>query len=448
MTQEQNFENGSMGKLIAQMGIPSIISMIVVVIYNMADTFFVGQTHNDMMVAAVSLAAPMFTLMITVGTLIGSGGCSVISNVLGAGNKERAKKISSFCAYAAIGTGMFFTIILLLFTKPILLMIGATENTIQLAASYTRWIAAGAAFIIFSNTLSNLIRAEGSSKQSMIGNLIGTVVNIILDPIMILGMNMGVRGAAIATVIGNMCACAYYCSYFRKRPSTQLSISLKDFAMGNKIAVSVFAIGTPGALGNLLMSVSNIFMNRLLVGYGDNAVAAMGVGMKVGMIVVMLQMGLASGVLPILSFNYGAGNMKRVKECFKKTGATCFGLGVVLTAVCFFACEPIVSSFVSGSEAIELSVKITTAIILAGPFIGLYYLCISILQAFKKSVVPIIVSLLRQGIVYVPAMYITNYLWGLNGLIYTQAISDYIAIFAALISCAVVMKRQLSLKNN
>lgn len=440
MTQEKNFGTGSMWKHIAQMGIPSIISMIVVVVYNMADTFFVGQTHNDMMVAAVSLAAPIFSLMITIGTLVGTGGCSVISNALGEGNKERAKKISSFCVYAAIGIGLIFTVILLLFTEPILFMMGATENTIQLAASYTRWIAIGAVFIIFSNALSNLIRSEGAAKESMIGNLIGTVVNIILDPIMILGLGMGVRGAAIATVIGNMCSSLYYLVYFKRKPSTLLSISPKDFSAKDNIGLSVFAIGTPGALGNLLMSISNIFMNRLLVGYGDNAVAAMGVAMKVGMIAVMLQMGLASGVLPILSFNYGAGNMKRVKECFKKTGVMCLCLGVALTAVCSFACEPIVSSFVSGAEVIELGIRMTIAIILAGPFIGLYYLCISIMQALGKSVIPIIISLLRQGIVYVPSMYLMNYLMGLDGLIYTQAISDYIAVLAALISCAVILK--------
>lgn len=370
MKQEQNFGNDSIGKLIAKMGIPAVISMVVVVIYNMADTFFVGQTHNDMMVAAVSLAAPIFTLMITIGTLIGSGGCSVISNALGAGNEERAKQISSFCAYAAIIAGLLFTAVLLLFTEPVLFAMGATENTVSFAASYTRLIAVGAAFIIFSNTLSNVIRAEGSSTESMIGNLIGTIVNIVLDPVMILGLGMGVQGAAIATVIGNICACVYYLIYFRRKKTTQLSISIKDFSIGNGAAISVFAIGTPGALGNLLMSISNVFMNRLLAGYGDNAVAAMGVGMKVGMITVMLQMGLATGVLPILSYNYGAGNINRVKETIKKSGAVCLCLGIVLTAVCFLNCQPLVLAFVSGTEAIELGVAMTKAIILAAPFIG------------------------------------------------------------------------------
>lgn len=441
MTEVNDFGKGSIWKWIAKMGIPSIISMVVVVVYNMADTFFVGQTHNDMMVAAVSLSAPIFTLMITIGTLIGSGGCSVISNALGSSNRERAKHISSFCTFAAIGIGILFAIILLIFVKPILLAIGATENTLDFAVDYTRWIAIGAVFIIFSNTMSNVIRAEGSSKESMIGNLIGTITNIILDPVMILGMNLGVQGAAIATVIGNICACIYYLIYFKYKTDTALSLSIKNFSYKDKIATSVFGIGIPGALGNLLMSFSNIFMNLLLVRYGDNAIAAMGVCMKVGMIVVMLQMGLATGVLPILSFNYGAGNINRLKEIIRKSGIVCLGLGITLTVICFFACQPIVASFVTGSEVIELGVMMTKAIILSGPFIGLYYLCISVMQALGKSIIPIIVSLLRQGIVFIPLMYILNFLFGLNGLIYTQAVSDYIAILVAILSCVAILKQ-------
>lgn len=263
MKEAQDLSRGSVWKQVARMGIPAIISMIVVVVYNMADTFFVGQTHNDMMVAAVSLAAPIFSLMITVGTLIGSGGCSVISSALGSGSGVRARQISSFCAYAAIGAGLLFAAVLTAFTEQILLAMGATEYTLAMATGYTRWIAAGAVFIIFSNTLSNVIRAEGTAQESMIGNLIGTVANMVLDPIMILGMDMGVAGAAIATVLGNICACLYYLHYFRSRKDSLLSVSIKDFAVGDRIAVSVFAIGVPGALGNLLMSVSNISAHRL-----------------------------------------------------------------------------------------------------------------------------------------------------------------------------------------
>lgn len=441
MSEVEQFGKGSVWGLIAKMGVPAIISMIVVVIYNMADTFFVGQTHNDMMVAAVSLASPIFTLMITIGTLIGSGGCAVISGALGQGETERAKNISSFCAYAAIGIGLLFTIILLLFTEPILLAIGATENTLELAVGYTRWIAIGAAFIIFGHTISNVIRAEGSAKESMIGNLIGTVVNIVLDPVMILGMDMGVAGAAIATVIGNLCAFIYYLWYFKHKKATVLSISIRNFAMGEKIASSVFAIGTPGALGNLLMSFSMIFMNLLLVGYGDNAIAAMGVCMKVAMIVVMLQMGLAQGVLPILSYNYGAKNHDRLLETIKKAGIVCVGMGSVLTVICFAACHSIVAAFVTGAEVIELGVLMTKAVLLSGPVIGIYYLCISVMQALGKVIQPIVISLLRQGIVYIPMMYVLNMLFKLNGLIYTQAVSDYLAIIISIVFCFMALSK-------
>ena len=182
-------------------------------------------------------------------------------------------------------------------------------------------------------------------------------------------------------------------------------------------------------------------MNLLLVGYGDNAVAAMGVAMKVGMIVVMLQMGLAQGILPVLSYNYGAGNPKRLIETIKKSAVVCLGLGVGLTLVCLLACQPIVSSFVTGAEVIELGTAMTRAIVLSGPFIGLYYLCISAMQAMGKSLAPIIVSLLRQGIVYVPLMYLLNYCFQLDGLIYTQTVSDYIAILVAILSCLLLMKK-------
>lgn len=167
----------------------------------------------------------------------------------------------------------------------------------------------------------------------------------------------------------------------------------------------------------------------------------MGVCMKVGMIVVMLQMGLASGVLPLLSFHYGAGELARLKETVQKTGILCFALGTGLTAGCFLACRPVVAAFVTGGEVIDLGVSMTKAVILSGPFIGLYYLCISVMQALGKAAAPAIVSLLRQGIVYVPLMYLLDGLFQLNGLVYTQAVSDYAAIFAAVISCAVILKR-------
>lgn len=440
MNSTSGFESDSIWHLIFKNGFPSMLTMVVVIIYNLADTFFVGQTHNDMMVAAVSVAAPIFTLLITIGTLIGSGGCSVISRALGSKDKAVARKTSSFCFYASFFIGIFFMLLLLIGCVPILKLVGATENTLSMAAVYLRIIAVGAPFIIFSNTLANTIRADGAAKESMIGNMLGTVLNIVLDPIMILGFGWGIAGAAIATVIGNICACIYYVILLRRRKSAALSYQWSDFTLDHKISVPVFAIGLPGALGNLLMSVSNVIMNRFLVPYGDGAVAAMGVAMKIGMIVAMLQMGLCMGVLPILAYNFGSQQLQRVREIILKTGLLCVILGSSMTLICYLAATPLVSAFVSDADIILLGVRMVQAIILSGPILGIYFLTTNIMQSAGKSLIPTIVSLSRQGLIYIPCLILFNAVWGLDGLIYTQAVSDIAASLLSILLCALVMK--------
>ena len=372
-----------------------MLTMVIVIIYNLADTFFVGQTHNDMMVAAVSVAAPIFTLLITIGTLIGSGGCSIISRAIGSNNREISKQTSSFCFYVSILIGIIFALLLLIGCEPILYLIGATDNTIHLASVYLRIIAVGSPFIIFSNTMANVIRADGAAKESMIGNMIGTVINIILDPVMILLLNFGIAGAAVATVIGNIFACIYYITY--------------------------------------------IIMNLFLVPYGDGAVAAMGVAMKVGMIVAMLQMGLCMGVLPILAYNFGSNNIKRIKETILKTGTVCIILGSVMTICCFTTSYFLISAFVTDNAIIDLGVKMVKAIILSGPILGIYFFTTNIMQAAGKSFVPTIVSLSRQGIIYIPCLVLFNAFLGLDGLIYTQAVSDILAAIMSIILCTIVL---------
>lgn len=440
MNSTSGFENDSIWHLIFKNGFPSMLTMVVVIIYNLADTFFVGQTHNDMMVAAVSVAAPIFTLLITIGTLIGSGGCSVVSRALGSKDEAVARKTSSFCFYASFFIGIFFMLLLLIGCVPILKLIGATENTLSMASVYLRIIAVGAPFIIFSNTLANTIRADGAAKESMIGNMLGTVLNIVLDPVMILGFGWGIAGAAIATVIGNICACIYYVALLRRRKSAALSYQWSDFTLDRKISVPVFAIGLPGALGNLLMSVSNVIMNRFLVPYGDGSVAAMGVAMKIGMIVAMLQMGLCMGVLPILAYNFGSQQLQRVREAILKTGLLCAILGSSMTLICYLAATPLVSAFVTDADIILLGVRMVQAIILSGPILGIYFLTTNIMQSAGKSLIPTIVSLSRQGLIYIPCLILFNAVWGLDGLIYTQAVSDIAASLLSILLCVLVMK--------
>jgi len=448
MKENLSFENESIWRLIAKNGIPAMITMIVVIVYNLADTFFVGQTHNDLMVAAVSVAAPIFTLLITIGTLIGGGGCSIISNALGSKNMQRAKQTSSFCFYISIGIGIIFAIFLILACNPILRLVGATDDTIGMAGTYLRIIGLGAPFIIFSNTIANVLRANGAANEAMIGNMIGTIMNIVLDPIMILGFNWGIAGAAIATVIGNVGACSYYLLFMKRKTIGALSYSLADFTLNKKISIPVFSIGLPGALSNLLMSFSNIIMNRFLLPYGDGAIAAMGVSLKVLLIVAMIQMGLCMGVLPILAYNFGSKKYERVKETIWKTGLICIILGSLLTLACYLFSDTLVSAFITDAEIIKIGKQMVVAIILAGPVIGLYFLTTNILQAIGKSLWPTIISLSRQGLIYIPCLFILNALFGLNGLMYTQAVSDIIATALSIIICVIVMRNYVSNSKN
>ena len=206
---QELFEKAPVSKAVAVMAIPTMISMLVVVIYNMADTFFIGQTNDPMKVAAVSLATPIFMVFMALGNLFGIGGSSAISRALGEHKPEKAKHISAFCCYGSLGVGIFMAVVSILGMELILKLIGASENTIDYARDYLFFIALGAPFIMFGTAFGNILRGEGAARESMIGNLIGTIVNIVLDPIMILVLGWGVTGAALATIIGNIAACLW-----------------------------------------------------------------------------------------------------------------------------------------------------------------------------------------------------------------------------------------------
>lgn len=444
------FENQPVSKAVFTMAIPTIITMLVVVIYNMADTFFIGQTKDPLKVAAVSLATPVFLIFMALGNLYGIGGSSAISRALGEKNEKRAKWISSFCFYASIVTGFLMMALFLLRMDQILLMIGASENTIDFAREYLVCVAFGAPFVIISNAFGHIVRAEGSAKEAMIGNMIGTVVNIILDPIMILGFGWGVLGAAVATVIGNAAASIYYISYFKWK-KTLLSIRPSDFHSGNNVAASVFSIGVPASLNNILMSVSNVILNKVLISYGDTPVAAMGVAMKAMMLVILLQIGLGVGIQPLIGYNYGARNVKRIKEIFRFTGICAVVLGTTLTVFMMLSKNIIVRSFIDDAEVIRYGVEMLKASILPGPVLGILFLNVNTLQAMGKALPSLLLTICRQGLIFIPLLFILNACFGLNGIIYSQPVADFSSILLSTIICLRVLhklEREVAAEHN
>ncbi|MFA9465232.1 MAG: MATE family efflux transporter [Velocimicrobium sp.] len=434
------FEKAPVPKAVATMAIPTVISMLVVVIYNMADTFFIGQTNDAMQVAAVSLATPVFLIFMALGNLFGIGGSAAISRALGEKNEARAKWISAFCCYAVFGTGIFMCFLFQIGMGNILSLIGASENTIGYARQYLTCIAFGGPFIMFSTAFSSIVRAEGSAKEAMIGNMIGTLINIILDPIMILGFHWGVFGAAIATVIGNIAATGYYILYFKKQ-KTILSIRPTQFHIKDKVAFSVLSIGLPASLNNILMSLANIILNKVLIQYGDVPVAAMGVAMKANMLVVLLQIGLCMGIQPLIGYNYGARNIVRLKKVFTFTGICAVIMGTFLTLVMVLAKGSIIRAFIDDTEVVTYGMKMLTALMLSGPVIGIMFLCINTLQAMGKALPSLVLTVCRQGLVFVPLLLILNVFFGLDGIIYAQAVADFISIILSVILCVNILKK-------
>ena len=434
---ENELEKDWMGTMkvssaVAKMAIPSVISSLVTVLYNMADTFFVGQTGDALQVAAVSLTNPIFILFMAFANMFGMGGSAAASMALGQKNERRVRQVSSFVTYASLIVGVFFAVVLLVFTGPILSLFGADAQTYEYARGYTIYVAVGAPFIIWSAAASFVVRAEGASREAMIGSMIGTIANIVLDPLFISGFGMGAAGAAIATTIGNVMASAYYLWYFLRK-SVSMSLSPRDFNCGDGILKGVCSTGLPTAIFSALMSVSTIVLNQILVAYGNDPVAAIGIVFKANMFITFLQMGLANGVQPLLGYSYGAGSTARFREVESFTKKCCVVVGVAATVLFFVAREPIIRLFISDSDVVRYGVEMLVAYMVSGPFIGILFVNMNCMQSVEHALPATVLSVMRQGVLLIPLLYLLQAVAGLNGVIYGQAITDYIAVLLSII---------------
>lgn len=426
------FENAPVRKAVFQNALPAMAAMLMVLIYNLADTFFIGQTHDDLQVAAVSLATPVFLLFMAVGTIFGIGGTSVISRSLGEGQKDYAKKVCSFCMWSCVGVGLLMSVLFLLFTDQILSLVGASGDTWDHAKTYLKIVSISGPFVLIANCYSNIIRAEGESGKAMMGQLLGNLLNVILDPIMILVFKWDIAGAAIATVIGNVVGAVYYIYYFLHGNSA-LSIKLNDFCIKDKVAANVLVIGIPAALGSLLMSVSSIIMNSQMAKYGDMAVAGVGVAMKVTMMTSMVCIGLGQGIQPLLGYCVGAKNRNRYKSVLRFSLIFALALSTVLTILCYLFTGQIVSVFLTDASAYDYGVSFSRILLSTSFLFGVFYVLINALQASGAATASLIVNISRQGFIYIPAMFALGALFHETGLILAQPVADVLSLILAVI---------------
>lgn len=440
------FHNAPVSQAVLKNAIPAMAAMLMVLVYNLADTFFIGQTHDALQVAAVSLATPVFLLFMAVGTVFGIGGTSVISRAMGEKKYEYAKKVCSFCMWSCIIVGIIMSALFWIFMNQILSWVGASADTWNMAKSYLTIVTCSGPFVLISNCYSNVIRAEGESGKAMIGQLIGNLLNVVLDPIMILGFGWNIEGAAIATVIGNVAGAGYYILYFLRGKSA-LSIKLKDFTVKEGVCRSVLVIGIPASLSSLLMSVSQIIVNSQMAGYGDMALAGMGVAMKVVMITGMVSIGLGQGIQPLLGYCVGAGLWERFKKVLKFSLSFAFALSIVMTAICYLFTNQIVSAFLTDMDAFDYAVQFARILLTTSSLFGVFYVLINALQAMGAAAASLVINLSRQGIIYIPALFILKAAFGITGLAWAQPVADLLSLGLAAILYVLTMKKMKNKQN-
>ena len=434
MQNESLFRDKPVWSAIFSMAIPSVFTILVMIVYNMADMFFIGRLGDTVQVGAISIVGPVFSLLSAVSTMIGVGGCTTIAKALGGGNTEDARTYASLCGWTFLIFGGVFSAVVLAFTKPLLRMLGAPADMVHYAGIYMRVLALGAPVMLFSQGMAMLIRSEGAIKEGLIGNLSGTIVNLILDPVFILGLNWGVAGAAVATVLGNLVGSAYF-AYYVLRRSSVLNLTPRCALRHPQDIFPIMALGLPNALSSILSGLASTFSNRLLSVYGTNAIAAMGAAGKITMIIGLVQMGICMGVQPMMAYNYGARNLARLKEILLKTALLAAAVGIVTTVGCSLARHTLIGLFLGQREAAAMGEEIVVFLLLAGPVLGLYYLSANFLQAAGNAPLATVTSVLRQGAVLIPLLYLMAYLFGFTGIAIAHTTSDITSALIGLFAC-------------
>ena len=446
------FETMPVGKALLTMAIPTIVSQLITMIYNLADTFFIGMTNDPYKVAAASVVSILFFILTSLANLFGVGGGSLMSRLLGEKREMDAKRVGVFSIYGSLGIAIVYATICFLFTEPLARLLGASDHTIGYASSYLFWVVVvGGIPSTLGMTMSFLLRSAGYSKESGIGLAIGGVTNIILDPLfmfVIMPAGNEVTGAAMATMLSNVISLLYFLFvYCRLRRKTVFSLSPKYIRIEKKLIVGILSIGLPSALTGMLANISHIIRNNLTSDYGDIELAAYGIIQKADMLPLNIGMGLCQGMMPLVAYNYASGNYPRMKSFTKAAQIS----GMVIASICIVVFElfapGIIWLFIKDEATIAYGKNFLRIACLATPFMIANFQKIYCLQAMGKGKESLILGIFRQGLFAIPMIFIMNHLFQLYGIVSAQLISDGITfIFSTLIYHRVYGKLQQEMK--
>ena len=411
------------------LALPVVAGSIITIIYSLADTYFVAQTGNAMLIAGVSVCAPLFTILMAFGNIFGQGGSSLISRLLGRGEAESVACISSFCFWIALAAGAVVGGGMLLFRNPLLNVLGASPETLPYAAEYATVLLAGAPLIVVNFIHMNLLRCEGMAGLSMTGTVIGSVVNVILDPLMI--PSMGAAGAAAATVIGYLCSDAFLLLIVLRR-SSYLSVAPRLRVSGSQLK-DILGIGVTAAVTNLASSLCVVLINQQLLPYGDEKIAAMGIVLRIAMIVNMVLIGFSFGGVPLFGFLIGSGQMEKRKQLLRFCLCFICSLALAMTAAVVIAAKPLVSVITPDTALAADSVPMLRWQVAGSAFGGIVMLLTCLFQASGMAAPAMALSLSRQGVLFIMVLLAAVSIAGYQGILFSQCAADVLSAALAMI---------------
>ena len=442
------FEEYPIPKAVATLSIPTILAMLVSLIYSLADTYFVGLLNDPVQTAAVSLAGPVLLATNAVNNLFGVGGSSMMSRALGSKDYKTLRASSAFGFYGSIGCALVFALVCTVFRTPLLGLLGADATTAGYTSAYLNWtITLGAVPSILHIVLSYMIRSEGAALMASIGTMSGCALNVVLDPIFIMpwGLNMGVAGAALATLLSNCFSTLIFMGYLVfSRGKTMICIeprAVKEVTL--RTVAGVFGVGLPASIQNLLNVLATTALNQTAAVYGAAALAAMGICKKIDMIPMYVALGVSQGVMPLLSYNYASKNHRRMRSGFFFTGAIGVGLALSGTLIMFLAPGALMRLFIEDAETVAHGTVLLRASCLALPFLVSDFLCVGLFQAVGMGKESLILAISRKLALELPLIYLLDHWFGLYGLPYSQVLAE-VGVAAIAIVMLVRLLRRLS----
>ena len=427
------FETLPVPKAVKEMALPTIFSQIIVLIYNMADTFYLGRTNNPYMVAGASLILPVFNICLSLAGLTGVGGGALISRLLGEGKEDEAKRVSAFSFYLSIAVTAVFSILMFLFMKPILGLLGASDNTIHYARQYAFCvIVLGGIPTVLSNVMSNLIRSVGASKEAGLGITMGGIINIVLDPFfmfILLPKGSEVLGVGIATLMSNCIACGYFFSViYRIRKQSTISLNIRQGLPDGKSIGSVFNVGIPSAVATLLFDIDYVIIDKLMASYGDIALAAVGIVLKAERLPLNVGIGICQGMMPLVAYNYSAKNYDRMHGIIRfsiKVGIIVSIISITLYQI--FA-GSIMRIFIPDSQTVLLGTGFLRIRCLATPLMFMSFFTVYVFQGFGKGNKSLFLGVMRWAVFNIPMLFILNSIIGMYGIVWSQVCADILTV--------------------